>query len=329
MDLNREIKLSDVFKRRAKPEPELSAAEPREEGEKKSVLKRDVKLSLRRRKPGDAVAAAAEAPAAEARPAEAPVADKKSLLKRDLQLSLRRKAKEPKAAKEANGRRAHKGAAPIPEVPLMRAFNLLPKEDARGQRSGARRPSPAQLGIAVAALVLLAALTSIFLVTNAQVADKQRRYDELRSELAAKNLRVQDPAPNAGGDATLIQDRDARRAALSTALGSRIAWDRLLRDLSLVLPEDVWLKSLRGQSAAPPDPAQPAPTDASAAGKNTFELTGYARRQEDVALLLSRMGVLPEIESVTLVSSAAVELAKQELVEFTITAVVKPQGGTP
>ena len=322
MDLNKEIKLSDLFRRSAKPEPELAAPATTSDGEKKSLLKRDLKLSLGRRKPtGDAVEAAEAAPS-----------EKKSLLKRDLQLSFGRKAgdakaKIPKGPKEPKRSRAKKGAAPLAEVPLMRAFNLLPKQDARREARSGRRPSNVQLGIAVAGLVLLAGLASVFLITNASLADKQRRYDELRGQVAAKDMAVQEPRSDPTGDATLIQERDARRGALATALGSRIAWDRLLRDLSLVLPEDVWLKSLRGQSAAPPDPAQPAPVDpAAAAAGNTFEATGYARRQEDVALLLSRMGVLPEIESVTLVSATATELAKQEVVEFTITAVVKPQG---
>jgi len=294
MDLKKEIKLSDLFKRKAKPEPEIAKAA-----------------------------------------VEAPAAEKKSRLKRDVKLSFPKRGgekapKEPKASR-SRGRSGKEAAPATLQVPLMRAFNLLPMDDLR-QTSTVRRASPAQLGLAVAGLVLIAAIASIFLITNAQVADKERRHNELRSQLAAKNVIAQAPEPTAGGDATLIQERDARRGALGTALGARIAWDRLLRDLSLVLPEDVWLKSLRGSSAvATVDPAAPPPTDPSSGAKNSFDIVGYARRQEDVALLLSRMEVMPEIATVGLLSAVATEVGGEDLVEFSVTATVKSQGegGTP
>ena len=57
-------------------------------------------------------------------------------------------------------------------------------------------------------------------------------------------------------DDALAAEKGARVGALSAALTSRIAWDRVLRQVSLVLPEDVWLTSL---SATAPTAAAPAP----------------------------------------------------------------------
>jgi Tfp pilus assembly protein PilN len=294
MDLNKEIKLSDLFKRRPKAEegggtdPEATAEEKKGNG-----LRRELRLPFRRRSAsGDP---------------EAP--------------------KEPKEARlrRPSGRRS--SAPALPAVPLMRAFNLMPREDAR-QAAVGRRPSTVQLALAVVGLVLVAGLASFFLITNARVADKQRKHDDLRAELAAKNVRAAEPAP--AGDPTLVQERDQRRSALATALGSRIGWDRLLREFSLVLPDDVWLKSLKATSGTPADAAAPVAPNAQPVAASSFEISGYSRKPDDVAVLLSRMAVLPELESVQLLSATKTKIGKQDVVEFNIRASVKAPsaGGT-
>jgi Tfp pilus assembly protein PilN len=335
MDLKKEIKLSDLFRRRSKPAAEDAWQPPAEEEakrEKKTGLKREINLSFSRRNRSDGD---------EERKA---TAEPKSGLKREVNLSfLRRKRAEgeaePKAKREKQPRRGRakgerapkvkgpkrsKGVAPTPQIPLMRAFNLLPKDDGR-QVAERRGPSAPQLGIAVAGLVLVAALGSLFLISNAQVADKKAERAELVDQLAAREVPVEEPKPEGSGDATLIQERDARTGALGSALGNRVAWDRILRELSLVLPEDVWLSSLTGTTAPPVDAAQPADPNAVAATPSGFEITGYARQQSDLAQLLSRLTVLPEVETASLRSATATEVGGENVIEFAIGATVKPR----
>lgn len=297
MDLKKEIKLSDLFKRGTKA-PKTEKAESAapaipEKAPRTSFLKKDVQLSFaRRRKEFD-----------ETKP-----------------------AKQPKQPKEPRRKgRAPKGAPALPAVPLMRAFNLLPKDDPRQKDGGGRRPSTAQLVLAVLALVLIAGLVSTFLLMNARVADKQKTYDDLRQQVAAKNMPVEEPQQDPA-NAELVKERQERTSALATALGARVAWDRLLREFSLVLPDDVWLTSITAASPASVDPAaanQPAPATP---GVSTFEIRGYTNEQDGVARLLARMAVLPELSSVQLGSSTRVEVDAKEVVEFVITATVKPTG---
>ena len=304
MDWKKEIKLSDLFRRRAKAAPASAPAEERRAAkaapERASLLRRNVRLPFPRgrKRGGEAAASAPPVPPSERR------------------LRL-------------HGRR---GAPAVPAVPLMRAFNLLPREEPRHTRvrqvGVRRRPSNAQVALVVVALVIIAALTSAFLVMSARVADKQARHDDLRERLAARKVPAEDPKGSAA-DQALTREREQRRSALASALGSRVAWDRLLRELSLVLPEDVWLKSLTAHA-----PGSAASGDA--AGENTpapassFQINGYTRDQAGVARLLARMAVLPELTSVRLLSSARVELGGEDVVEFTIAAGVKPgaAGGT-
>ena len=106
---------------------------------------------------------------------------------------------------------------------------------------------------------------------------------------------------------------------MSAALTSRVAWDRVLRQVSLVLPEDVWLTSL---SATAPSPA----TAAGAATASGFTLIGSTYSQNGVARFLSRLAVIPDLENVRLQSSESVLVNERQLVQFTILADVRGPG---
>jgi len=235
--------------------------------------------------------------------------------------------KAPKEPRRKRGRgNASKPAPAIVEVPLMRAFDLLPKDTA-GETSGRRLSTP-QLGIAVAGLVLVAMLASVFLLASAQSADKQRTLDDLKGQLADLNVAAEKPEPTGESDEALVQERGTRTGALSVALAGRIAWDRFLRDVSLVLPDRVWLTNLTGTSGTAPKPVEGPTAPVATATQTTFEIGGVARDQQGVAQFLSRLQVLSEVESVQLKSATAAEVEGQDVFQFVIGGVVKPQAAT-
>jgi Tfp pilus assembly protein PilN len=404
-DWNKEIKLSDLFKRREKAPKEAPAdvlpvseavAVPEPAAPKQSFLKKEISFSRRRKEKAPKEASADVSPVPEpvaeqaseavAVPESAavvpePAAPKQSFLKKEISFSRRRKEKSPRepqerkpsraerrAAKKAERttaqeakptraerratkraerevakaekaaekaarkaapkepRRSRKQVPPVPAVPIMRAFNLLPREDARDARG--RRPSSAQLVLAVVALVAFAALGAYFLMLNAQVADKRSEADALRAAAAARPSPTPAPAPDDQADAALQQEQQARTAALAGALGRRVAWDRLLRDFSLVMPDGVSLTKLSasgggsaGATDQPPPPGTPAP-------ESVFTIEGYTKSQETVALVLARLSVLPELASVRLQSSTETELSGEKVFQFVITTTAKPPSGS-
>ena len=89
-------------------------------------------------------------------------------------------------------------------------------------------------------------------------SSKQAELDGLRAQIAAIPVV---PVVDTSEEDALAAEKGARVGALSAALAGRVAWDRVLRQVSLVLPEDVWLTNL---SAAAPDAAQAAPRPAPA-----------------------------------------------------------------
>jgi Tfp pilus assembly protein PilN len=191
----------------------------------------------------------------------------------------------------------------------VRAVNLLPRDDAR-TRSRQRNPVPiAGIAAGVAATAILAA---VFLSVSAGVADKQERLDAAQAELDATPV----PPPTDSSATALEQERGQRVIALSTALGRRVAWDRILRELSLVLPEDVWLSTL---SAKAPSPTAEAPAG--------FTITGKTYSHDGVARLLARLAVVPHLSAVQLQhSSKTPSEAGRDVVEFSIQALIKAPG---
>ena len=193
----------------------------------------------------------------------------------------------------------------------MRAVNLLPKDDRRQRGAEARRNNPLLIGGVAGTVLVTAILCAWFLTASAGVADNQKRRDAAAAQLSATPV----PPPSSPQSSALEQEKGARVSALSAALGSRLAWDRLLREFALVLPDDVWLTSMSGQ----------APTaGASASG---FTINGRTYSQDGVARLLASLALVPHLTNVTLQhSSAATSETGRKVVEFTINATVKGVG---
>ena len=238
-----------------------------------------------------------------------------------------KKAKEPKPPKEKKegrfGRGKEKVAAieaksgpPVRDIPLMRAFNLLPKEDVRTEKESKPSAIPHVI-VALAGVLVFAALAAFYLSSSAGVTSKTGELDDLRGELASLQVPEQQPqSPTAG--ASIDSERTARTAALSTALADRLAWDRVLRELALVLPADVTLVTLDGTAPSPGSAGA-----ATSAAVSSFRVTGTSVSQASVARLLSRLQVIPELQSVQLEFATASEDQSKPGVNFAITASVR------
>lgn len=273
-------------------------------------------------------------------------------LKKEIKLSdlLRRKAKDadvtgdtepkatrrlfaraPKAPKEP--RRPKAGPAPaersapaLPGIPLMRAFNLLPREESRETRG---RPGLVPALVALLALVVVAGLGSGYLFFSGRAADKQAEKDDLRVQLADLDVPGQEPEADDGG-AELATEAQARTAALAAALSARVTWDRILREVSLVVPDDVWVEQITagsGAAAAGNGTATPATPEASGAGGTALMVRGSAESHEAVARYLARLAVIPELSDVRLQVSERQVQETGVTYAYTIMATVAAGGG--
>jgi Tfp pilus assembly protein PilN len=185
----------------------------------------------------------------------------------------------------------------------MRAVNLLPVDERRGTRlEGLRTP------LLVAAGGVAAVTTgAVFLAISAAGT-----ADERRAELAAVEATIArlpeapDPAVSQG---ILLAERSDRVRALSAALETRVSFDRVLREISLVLPEDAWLTGLTATAPVDVAPAGtsevPLPPVATT-GPEGITIQGATYSHDSVARVLSRLSVVPSLENVRLTTSARV-----------------------
>lgn len=203
----------------------------------------------------------------------------------------------------------------------MRAVNLLPKEALGRERQGLPRALPL-LGAAAVPVVALALVIVGYSGAHSAVTAKQGELTSLRAEVATLAPAVSPPVPDTAGLAT---ERTQRLIALEDALGKKMPWDTTLGQVARVLPGNVWLTTLTMTSPTPADSsavaATPSPT--------SFTLEGFAYTEDDVALLLARLQLLPSLSGVTLGSTGRTIVGAKALVQFQVTASIQPSLAGP
>lgn len=196
----------------------------------------------------------------------------------------------------------------------MRAVNLLPRDEPKKSFEASRGVVFGGVGGLALATAMLVSMT---VSAGGAAQTKQAELDGIRAQIAAIPVA---PVEEQADDSALVAEKGARIGALSAALGSRVAWDRVLRNVSLVLPEDVWLTNLGATAGGG------APSATGEVPEPTLTLTGSTYSQNGVARFLARLAVIPELANVRLQSSQTAIATGRELVQFTILADVRPPG---
>jgi Tfp pilus assembly protein PilN len=202
----------------------------------------------------------------------------------------------------------------------MRAVNLLQREVAKQRKSLTQENMPAVVGAGLGVFVT-GMLALGFMHEAGAVNSAQKELEQAKQELA----NTPRPAPatqRVDPNAQLAGEKSARVLAVSTVVGARIGWDRIVREFSQVLPDDISLTSLTLQTPEATATTTPGQTPIS------FTIIGDTYSHDSVARLLSRLALIPELTNVTLASdssnAATADALKggPDLITFTITAGV-------
>jgi len=211
----------------------------------------------------------------------------------------------------------------------MRAINLLPKYEKR--RVGPSIPTPVAITVLAGLTLVTALLGLLFVSAHGTVKSRGLELAQKQAELAAIPVPAQSQVQQQDA---LVADKTARVTALNAALSRRIAWDRVLREFALVLPDDVWLLNMSAQAptsaaASASDSSSTSSSSASALGGQLgFNIEGYTYSHDAVARLLTRLSVIPDLEQVQLVTSERTKLGNRNVIHFRITANVRPAGAS-
>jgi Tfp pilus assembly protein PilN len=188
----------------------------------------------------------------------------------------------------------------------MRPVNLIPPEDRRGEHAPLRT-GPLPYLLLAGLVAVLVGVSAIVLYGN-QVSEGKAEVAKLEGEdtvAAAKAQRL-----SAYTDFQTMSERRAQ--TVSSLADSRFDWERVMRELALVLPKDVWLVgltataspevSLEGGGAGSSDLRGAIPGPA-------LELSGCATGQNAVAGFVA---ALKDVEGVTRVGVQSSELGEEE-----------------
>jgi Tfp pilus assembly protein PilN len=191
-------------------------------------------------------------------------------------------------------------AAALPRV------NLLPPELAEASRL--RTVQLSMGGAVVAALVVVGGL---WVVADQQVQAEQEKLDTAMTTQSTVSRQVGELAPVAAVYAQVEQ----RHQLLETALGGDVEWSQYLTDLSLTVPENVWLTSM---SVTP----QTAATGTAGGQIASITFAGTALQHDDVALWLESLAKQKGYTSAYFNSSTEKTIETTKVVDFTSTVVV-------
>jgi Tfp pilus assembly protein PilN len=214
----------------------------------------------------------------------------------------------------------------------MRAVNLLPRQHVESKKRQQPNTVPLVAGIGGAVVVL--ALVGGFLLANRSVDRQRQALATAKAVLAVTPAKGVSAKTNAFRS-TVLDQREQRSLALAAAIGKRVAWDRILRRMALVLPDDVWLTTLNGtvplQSSTAPAAAAAAAAAATPSAlppiPTALTLQGYTYTQAGVARLLERLQVLPDLKNVQLQNSETATLNGHTVIQFTIVSDIRKGKG--
>jgi Tfp pilus assembly protein PilN len=181
----------------------------------------------------------------------------------------------------------------------MRPVNLIPAEERRGEKAPLRTGPVAYVVVGVLALVLV--VITVVALTGNKISDRKSEVAALRGQVAAEKARAKQLTAYTNF-ASMQQARDATVASLAH---SRFDWERVLNELAMVIPDDVWLTGVTAKASADAGgaaTASSAPGAESIAGPS-LDIQGCADGHEAVAKFTAALRDVDGITRVTVMSS--------------------------
>jgi Tfp pilus assembly protein PilN len=213
----------------------------------------------------------------------------------------------------------------------MKRINLLPQE--------ARVKASRERGLIWAILILVAVVVVLGLVYvkfNSDVGAKEDQLAAIQAETATVQAKIVELSPYAA----LQAQRTAMTESAKGIYESSIPFSILLQELSLVIPENVRLQTLTATVPATMLPGgAPATAPAGAAAGADVTFAGQTEKHKDVAEFMTRLGLIPQLMSITLTSSTDVSgttttttassAATVSYKQFSVTARLRPYTTAP
>jgi len=183
---------------------------------------------------------------------------------------------------------------------MVRRINLVPAEQ--------RKRTQTDVGmvlVAAAAILVIGGIALSYLFFSGELSDREAEL----ADLQAQNQQLQAQLASLSQYQALDQRRVALEDVVRRVYVGRTLVSQVLGDLSLVIPENVWLGTMNLTAADPPpvlSPETQAQGNAPAPEtQGSLALVGNTYGFEDVARLLVRLQQIPAVSSVSLGTAGA------------------------
>jgi Tfp pilus assembly protein PilN len=192
-------------------------------------------------------------------------------------------------------------------TPTLPRVNLLPPEILEAARF--RRFQLAMVAAGVGAVAIVAALG-----VSAHSSVNKAKTDLASAQSTQSSLQSQLNSLQSVKD--VYNQVAAKKAMLTQAMGQEIRWSYYLTDLSLKVPDHVWLNSVTASETAGSAPAAPAVAAAVPAGIGTVTFAGVAFSHDDVATWLDALAKERGYTNVYFTNSTKAKLGVRDVVNF-------------
>jgi Tfp pilus assembly protein PilN len=187
----------------------------------------------------------------------------------------------------------------------MRSVNLIPPDERRGDAAPLRTGYLIYVLVGGLAVLLLGIV--VVALTSKQINDREAKKADLQTELTQETARAQSVA----AFTNFRSMQENRATTVSSLAKSRFDWQRVLRELALVLPSDITLANLTGtvDPTVQVEDAEQISLRTGASGP-ALEVVGCAPGQDSVA---SFVAALQDIDGVTRVGIESSKVLDPEL----------------
>jgi hypothetical protein len=181
----------------------------------------------------------------------------------------------------------------------MKAVNLIPSEQRRAKPSGENSGSAYAV---VGVLVVLLALAVAYVMTSNGVNDNKTRAEKDKRQADA--LEAKASQLDSFTDFAAIKQQ--RLEAVKTAAETRFDWERLMREISRVMPDGSWLQTTEASVTGDTSDTAAAPASSSTTAVATGPVSpsatfvGCTPKQTEVAKILVRLRSMHRVTDVEL-----------------------------
>jgi Tfp pilus assembly protein PilN len=202
------------------------------------------------------------------------------------------------------------------QLAALPRVNLLPPEIEEN-----RRARKLQVGMGAAVVLSVVAVGAGYVMAHSSATHAKSDLATAESQTSTLQRQVTQYA----GDETLRTQLTSEQAMLSSAMANEVQWSHYLNDLTLRIPDNVWISQLTmqaGSGSSATAPASSATASALTPGIGTVSVTGVAFSHDDVATWLDSLAKEKGYTSPYFSNSAEAFLGTRRIVNFTSSTIV-------